>query len=68
MKNDRPELTQGQTPACPGPGRGCSVEWTKRGDIQEKCRIWKFCGSYTITINQLEPPLMLYMYLLGINS
>ena len=29
MKNDRPELAQGQTPACPGPGRGCSVEYLK---------------------------------------
>jgi hypothetical protein len=35
VKNDRPELTQGQTPACPGPGRG-GVWSTKRGGIQKK--------------------------------
>jgi hypothetical protein len=42
VKNDRPELTQGKTPACPGPGRGCSVEYLKSGGAQEKFKIENF--------------------------
>jgi len=39
VKNDRPELTQGQTPACPGPGRGCSLEYLEGGGTKENFKI-----------------------------
>lgn len=42
VKNDRPELTQGQTPACPRPGRGCSLEYLMKGDTQEIVKLENF--------------------------